>query len=205
MLDRSLAPARIRGTTLLRLRPDAPISAQAKAARLGASAGWVLFAHALRSVLLALGWWLVGHAALDGRTDPGLLAGWALVIATQIPLMVYVGWLQGIMAIDAGALFKRRMLAGALSSLGRDELRRDGAGHLLGRVLEADAVESLALGAGFAAATALVELAVAIAILLMFGTTVATGLALIGWTALRSSFLLGTRDVAPAGRPRGST
>ena len=48
---------------------------------------------------------------------------------------------------SAGALLKQRLLAGAFR-LEPEEIRREGAGQLLGRVIEAEAVESLALGGG---------------------------------------------------------
>ncbi len=183
LLGRMLALTRVRGTTLVRLPPSASFLAQVKNARLGSRAGAIIFAHASRYVLLALGWWLVGRAALEGKTDAGLLAGWALVLVTQVPFALYAAYAQGLAAIDAGALLKRRLLAGGLA-LERDEVRAEGAGRLLGRVLEADAVESLALGAGFMAATGLVELLVAMAVLLVGIASIVTGLVLVIWTVL---------------------
>jgi ATP-binding cassette subfamily B protein len=183
LLGRALSLARVRGATLVRLPPGTAFAVQARAERLGSRATAIVAVHALRYVLLALGWWLVGHAALEGRMDVGLLAGWALVLVTQIPLALFAAWAQGTAAIDAGALLKRRMLSGGLA-FGRDELRTEGSGHLLGRVLEAEAVESLALGAGFAAVTAFVELVVAIGMLLFGMASVVTGVVLVAWTVL---------------------
>src|SRR5262249_17760903 len=67
---------------------------------------------------------------------------------------------QGFLALDVGALVKQRLLAGA-TRLAPEEVRGPGVGQLLGRVIESEAVESLATNGGLAAAAALVELAVA--------------------------------------------
>ena len=49
-------------------------------------------------------------------------------------------WLQGVVAIRAGALFKRRLLAGA-ARLDPEDVRGEGAGHLLGLKLNRPAKE----------------------------------------------------------------
>ncbi|MGH9651445.1 MAG: hypothetical protein ACRD3I_13375, partial [Terriglobales bacterium] len=67
-------------------------------------------------------------------------------------------------AIGAGGLLKQRLLAGALR-LEPDETRRQGVGQLLGRVIEAEAVESLALSGGFLALVSGVELILAALVL----------------------------------------
>jgi ATP-binding cassette subfamily B protein len=59
---------------------------------------------------------------------------------------------------------KTRLLAGALR-LEPEEIRHQGCGQLLGRVLEAEAVESLALSGGFLGLIAIIELVVATVVL----------------------------------------
>jgi ATP-binding cassette, subfamily B, bacterial len=76
-------------------------------------------------------------------------------------------WLQGSVALTAGGLLKERLLAGALR-LEPDEVRREGVGQLLGRVIESEALESLALNGGFLALMATVELVIG-AVVLTFG------------------------------------
>ena len=68
----------------------------------------------------------------DGR---GWLTAWALLLATMLPLHVWTSWLQGRVALGAAKVFKERLLVGALR-LEPDEIRGQGAGQLLGRVLE---------------------------------------------------------------------
>jgi ATP-binding cassette subfamily B protein len=50
-----------------------------------------------------------------------------------------ITWLQGLFAITGGGLLKERLLAGALRLL-PEEVRIEGAGQLLGRVLESEAL-----------------------------------------------------------------
>jgi ATP-binding cassette subfamily B protein len=72
--------------------------------------------------------------------------------------------MQGRLAIVVGSLLKQRLLAGALR-LQPEEIRREGAGQLLGRVIESEAVGSLAIGGGFVALLAVLELALAAGVL----------------------------------------
>ena len=60
----------------------------------------------------------------------------------------------------AGRVLKSRLLAGALR-LDIELVRQLGVGHLLGRVIESQALESLVFNGGFAVGVALIELAFA--------------------------------------------
>jgi ATP-binding cassette subfamily B protein len=120
--------------------------------------------HAAQLALWMASWILIGRGALEGRTEWGWLTAWALIIATMVLLQLWAAWLQGLVAVAAGRLLKTRLLTGALR-LEPDEIRHQGAGQLLGRVLESDAVEALAVGGGLQAVLAVVELAMAAAVL----------------------------------------
>ncbi len=142
----------------------------------------LLLLHTAQLALWIASWVLIGRGALEGRTDWGWLTAWALLIATMVPLQVWTSWLQGALALSVGRLLKERLLVGALR-LEPDEIRHQGAGQLLGRVLESEAVEALALGGGVQAALAIVELAMAGAVLWL-GAAGATHVALLaGCTA----------------------
>jgi ATP-binding cassette subfamily B protein len=143
--------------------------------------------------LWLLSWWLLGRGALQGRLDRGWLLAWALLLLTLVPLRMLITWLQGTLAIRAGGLLKRRLLAGALR-LAPEEMRHQGVGQLLGRVIEADAVEALALNGGVLGLVAGIELGMALALfaavpegglltLLLLDWGALTGL--IGWRYLR--------------------
>jgi ATP-binding cassette subfamily B protein len=68
-------------------------------------------------------------------------------VGTLVPLRMLVTWLQGTLAIRAGGLLKGRLLAGVLR-LAPEEVRHQGVGQHLGAVIEAEAVEALALNGG---------------------------------------------------------
>ena len=144
----------------------------------------LLTLHATQFALWIAAWWLVGSGALQGRTDWGWLTAWALLLATIVPLQLLTTWMQGAVALRAGRLLKERLLVGALR-LDPEDIRHQGAGQLLGRVLESDAVESLAISGGLQAGLAAVEIVMAAAVL-WFGAAggVQVG-ALTVWTLCR--------------------
>jgi ATP-binding cassette subfamily B protein len=127
---------------------------------------------------------LLGRAALEGHIDSAWLSAWALALATIVPLQLAAFWLQGRLSISVGTLLKQRLLAGALR-LEPEETRREGAGHLLGRVIEAEAVESLALSGGFMAVFAALELVLAGVVLTL--ATPLLALLLLIWIAVAAA------------------
>ena len=158
--------------------------------------------HAAQFGLWLAAWTLVGRGALEGRTDWGWLSAWTLLLATIVPLQVWTTWAQGALALNVGKLLKERLLVGALR-LDSDQVRHQGAGELLARVLESDAVEALAIGGGLQAGLAIVELLMAAAVLwlgaaggahlaLLVAVVVGTGLSAVayhrertGWSVAR--------------------
>jgi ATP-binding cassette, subfamily B, bacterial len=137
-------------------------------------------AHTAHYAFWILAWWLLGRAALKGHVDSAWLTAWTLALFTLIPLELAALWIQGKLAIVAGSLLKQRLLAGALR-LQPEEIRREGAGQLLGRVIESEAVGSLAIGGGFMALLAILELVLA-AIVLALATPLLAVL-LVVWVA----------------------
>jgi ATP-binding cassette subfamily B protein len=193
ILDERLSAARLGGCWLVRLPAGAPFWHQMRQARLPQRLLVLGAAHAAQYGLWLLSWWVVGQGALAGRLDRGWLLAWALLLLTLVPLRLLVTWSQGWLAIAAGGLLKRRLLAGALW-LEPEEIRQQGAGQLLGRVIESEAVEALALSGGVLGLVAGLELAMAAAVLsagpgggrqalLVLGWLVLTGL--LGWRYVR--------------------
>ena len=125
--------------------------------------------HAAQFGLWLISWAVIGRGALDGRTDWGWLTAWVLLLATIVPLQVWTTWAQGALALSVGRLLKERLLVGAVR-LDPEKVRDQGAGELLGRVLESDAVESLAIGGGLQASLAVVELLMSGAVLWLGAT-----------------------------------
>jgi ATP-binding cassette subfamily B protein len=120
--------------------------------------------HAIQFVFWLVSWTLIGRGALEDRTDWGWMTAWVLLLATVVPLQSWAMWLQGTLALDVGRLLKERLLVGALR-LDPEAIRHQGVGQLLARVLESEAVESLAIGGGIQAALAAIELVLAAAVL----------------------------------------
>ncbi len=121
-------------------------------------------AHTVQYLLWIASWWVIGRGAIEGRVDSGWLAAWVLLLLTMIPFRLLATWFEELFSIRAGALLKQRLLQGALR-LNPDEVRHEGAGHHLGRVLESEAVEDLALTGGFLALVAGIELVIATGVL----------------------------------------
>jgi ATP-binding cassette subfamily B protein len=180
----------IGGCWLLRLPPGASLWQQARQTRLPSRLFVLVGGHAMQYLLWLLAWWMVGQGALQGRFDPGWLLAWALLLVTLVPFRLLATWSQGRLAIGAGRLLKQRLLYGALR-LEPEEIRHQGAGQLLGRVLEAEAVEGLALSGGFLGLVAGMEVLIAAAVLDLGAGGGTHSLLLLAWVAL--ALLLGWR------------
>ena len=122
--------------------------------------------------------------------DQGWLIAWAFTLLTLVPFRLLVTWLQGLVAISAGGLLKQRLLYGAIR-LEPEEIRHEGAGQLLGRVIESEAVESLALTGGFIALLASIELVIAALVLGAGAGGWLHSLLLVAWIAF--TLLIGLR------------
>jgi ATP-binding cassette subfamily B protein len=192
ILGERLSAERIGGCWLLRLPASASFGHQMRHARIPQRLLVLVGAHAAQYALWLLSWWVVGQGALQGRLDRGWLVAWALLLLTVAPLHLLVTWAQGWFAIGAGILLKRRLLAGALR-LAPEEIRRQGTGQLLGRVIESEAVEALALSGGMLGLVAGLELGLAAAVLGAGAGGGRQALLLLGWVGLTG--LIGWRYV----------
>src|SRR5215471_378537 len=168
ILRERLGRRRISGGWLLRTPPGAGFRRQLGEAGLPRSLASLLGLRLVHYALLMTAWWMVGRGALNGQFDHAWVAAWALLLLTAVPFHLSAEWTQGRIAVEAGALLKRRLLFGALR-LQPEEIRRLGAGQMLGKIAESSAIESLALSGGFVALSALIELATAAAILAVGG------------------------------------
>ncbi len=160
ILDEQLGETRIEGCWLLRQLPGADFWSQIRRARLPRYAAMVAVADTMYWISQIVGWWIILRGALTGRFDGALLWAWCLVLFSAVPFQALALWARGSVSVGTGALFKRRLLYGALR-LDLEEVRHQGTGQFLGRVLESEAVEMLALTGGFAAVTGIVQLILA--------------------------------------------
>lgn len=164
LIREQLSGMTVSGCWIVRLPPGSSVRAQLSQARIVSKLVALGGAHLVAYTLWIGSWWILGRAALEGRLDRGWLQAWGLLLVTLVPFELMMSWLQGRISIDVGALLKRRLLYGALR-LEPEEIRREGAGQLLGRVIESQAIEALTLSGGFLALAAALELAVAAAVL----------------------------------------
>jgi len=105
--------------------------------------GFFLSSAATYAVLL-LFWSVLGRAVFSETIHAQtlwLLAGLLLLLA---PLRLIAPWLYGIFSIRVGERLKQRLLYGALR-LNPDEIRHQGLGQFLGRVIETEAIETSAM------------------------------------------------------------
>jgi ATP-binding cassette subfamily B protein len=178
-----LSQTRIDGGWLLRLRPGASFWQQLRFARLPRHLYNLAVLYALQYFLVLLAWWILGKAALGDQLDRGWLIAWALLLLTAAPFRLFATWSQGLFAIGAGGLLKQRLLYGALR-LEPEEVRHEGAGQMMGRVIESSAVESLALSGGFLGLVAAIELLMAAVVLGLGAAGMLHVIALLAWVAL---------------------
>ncbi len=183
ILRELLGPWPVEGCWLLRQPAGSPFMKQAKAAGLRRLAAGGVLAHLIQQVLLLSSWWVLGRAVLQGRLDQDLALIWALLLLSTTPFRVAEHWLLARLTTGAGALLKRRLLEGALR-LEPEEIRHQGVGQFLGRVIDSEAVESLVLTGGHVGLIACVELLLALPILIGGAAGWFHGLVLVGWTAL---------------------
>ena len=171
------------GIWLLRRPPSASFVDQIRALRIPLRlAGVIALMVALYGSEI-FAWGIIGGSILAGRLDFGALAAWSLLLVSMVPLRAAAGWLNAKMATDFGSLLKGRLLAGALR-LDPEVTRRQGAGHLLARVMESHSFEALAIAGGPSALVAVIELGFAFW-LLASGAGAALLVAFLAlWTAL---------------------
>lgn len=160
MLQERLATKRIGACWILRLPASSGFWRQLRQERLPRRLLCMLGLFVVLYVLELAGWGLIGNAALNGRLDFAWMTAWVLLVLSLVPLRLFGGWLDTSFALDAGRILKKHLLAGALR-LDIESVRHQGAGQLLSRVMESQALESLAVNGGLSVLVAVLELAFA--------------------------------------------
>ena len=169
LLREQLQAARVRGFWQFDRPAAGSVWTEARSAGIPRRLVQLVAALALQYALLLAAWGVIGRAALLGRFDIGWFAAWLLLLATQVPISAVVLWLQGVITVAAGATLKRRLLLGAMR-LAPEEIRSQGVGQLLGRVLEAVNLEGRLLLGALTALTVVVEIAMGVALLVAVGS-----------------------------------
>ena len=173
-------PQPVRGLWLLRESPGASMWRQMMQADLPRDLVGMLASHGLAYLLLLAAWAVVGVSALQGRLEGGWLAAWALLLLTTVPFAMSTTWFQGRLTIGVSGLLKRRLLHGVLR-LQPDEVRGEGAGRLLGKVIESESLEALALGGGVLVVLSIIEVVMALVVLSAGASGGLHAVLLLGW------------------------
>jgi ATP-binding cassette subfamily B protein len=171
----------------LRIPPGTSFARQVRQAKIPSRFVGLIGAYVGEYALWILSWWLIGKGALEGIFDSGWLLAWALLLLTIVPFRLLGTWLQGVVSIGVAALLKRRLLYGALR-LTPEEIRMQGVGQFLSRVLESEAVEAMALSGGFSALISVIELLAALFVLSWGSAGSLLCLLLAAWILLTSYF-----------------
>jgi ATP-binding cassette subfamily B protein len=146
-----------------RLRPASPnFPAALRAAGIGRRLAAATAAYVAQLALLVALWWMVGARAMASG-DLRLGSGWILVVGALVAARLIAAFAAGRVAIDGGAVLRERLLHG-IFALDAEWTRRAGIGQLMGAIVDSEAIESLALGGGLAAAVGLFELVTGLAI-----------------------------------------
>ncbi len=148
----------------LRASPASSFRAQMRGAGVSRAFLKMMVAHAMGFLGSLAAWWVMGKSVLAGHLGRGWLYAWALLLAMMVLFRALTAWWQGVASLGTGLLLKQRMLLGALE-LDPEEIRHQGSGQVLGRVLEIEAVEDLVMHGGFVSLLSLVELAITIPVL----------------------------------------
>ncbi len=178
-----LARRRALGFWILRRDPGDDFWRQLKSERVPGTTATMVAAHAAQYVLLILSWWVLGRGVLSGRIDLGWLLAWAGLLLTITPFRILEYWSLSLLTTRVGALLKRRLFAGILR-LEPEEIRSQGAGQFLGRVIDSEAVESLVLSGGHVGLIAGVEILLALPILWLGAGGLVQTLLLPAWALL---------------------
>jgi ATP-binding cassette subfamily B protein len=147
------------GARLRRVRPS--LRAALREAGVGWRVALALAGYLGQLALFATLWWLIGARAVGAASSsaPGapVFGAFGALAAGVVVARLIGSWAAGRVAIDGGEVLRERMMHGILA-LDSESIRTAGIGQLLGRVVETEALESLALGGGLTAAAGLFEL-----------------------------------------------
>jgi ABC-type transport system involved in cytochrome bd biosynthesis fused ATPase/permease subunit len=173
-----------------RLRPARPsLWAALREAGIGRGIAAAVVGYTAQLALVAGLWGTIGARAVVAG-DAGGSGIIAAIIAALVGARLASSWVAGRLAIQVGNVLRDRLLHGLLA-LDTESTRAQGIGQLLGRVVETEALESLALGGGLTAAAGLFELATGVVVLAL-GIAAGPQLGLlVVWSA--AAALLGAR------------
>lgn len=183
IIDEQLSSRPMRGCWLLRLSPGSDFKQQIRHARIPFTLAGIGVAYFFAQILTIFSWWFIGSQALAGHFTHTVVTAWALLLLTVIPFQLLDRWLQSLLSMKIGELFKQRLLHGILR-LEPEEIRHQGSGQFMGIIMEAESLSTVALEGGAAAALSLIQLCTATVILSMGAGGFLHALLLVLWFGL---------------------
>ena len=183
LVSEVLESTRVARCYLVRIPPGASFWAQLRFEGVLRRMAALVVAHTVQLLLGLAAWYMLANGAFTGAIDGHWLVAWALLLATSVPVQVFALSAQGRVLLGVGTLLKRRLLAGTMR-VDQDVLRREGAGQLLGRALDASTVEALALSGGLFTVLSVVELALLFLVLLAGSAGAIQAIGFAVWTLL---------------------
>ena len=135
-----------------------------------------------RTMLLVLSWALLGSMTLDGQVGGAVLTAWGGLLAVVVGLAAGSRWVQASLSHRVGTTVHQVLLHRTLRASAERVSPR--AGTTLGRVLEAEALDAVAVEGGLLAGLAVLDLLVAAWVLSQGAAAPAQLLSLGIWTGL---------------------
>lgn len=139
-LSEQLRAAQVARGWMLRHLPAASYITQARSAKIIPLAALVLGAILFQQVILILTWSIIGGSALQGHFDWVWLWAWAALLFTAIPLRLLTSTAGARLGTHLGGVFRSILLYGVLK-LDPEDIRHEGTGHFLDRIMDADVVQ----------------------------------------------------------------
>lgn len=125
----------------------------------------VLLLQGVQLALAAVAWWALGEGALSpGSLRGPWLWGWGITLLMLLVLQATTHAFAGRLAVTLSSGIRRTLLAGSLQAE-VETLRQQGAGKLLGLLIEAQALDPMALTACLSLPAAVAQLCLALALL----------------------------------------
>ncbi len=166
MLAERLSSVPVAQVWRLSMPPSSGLLRELRRAGVAGQLALFIGANAVEYGLWIVVWVLAGRWALAGRFDMGWLLAWGLVLLTIAPVHAIAAWNQAKLAIHSSCVMMRALLEGSFR-LDPEEARGEGAGQLLGRVLDTEALHTLALTGGLTGVVAVLQLVAAAALLVL--------------------------------------
>jgi len=142
----------------------------------------MIFCEFIFQILMILSWIVIGKMIIQFSFDWAYFSLWALLLLSVIPFYLFSQWSQYYISMNTGTIFKQRLLFGAMH-LKQDEIRNQGPGQFLGRIMESEAFESMAFDGGFYFIIFIIKIMISLS-LLFIGSGLLISTVLILWIIL---------------------